>query len=141
MVDDKKKPEKKEVKQKEFTFYLLVGLLMESYVDKVISVLVKRGYTVAPLADSGKAYTAVDKNVCTIAQLLLKKNMPEDTKDGYQVVMKDVKDVLEVIKAKWFMSWVGQPEMCTWALGNVILEDDRVNQGPYRSSGKGTGLN
>jgi hypothetical protein len=132
-----KKEEK--VPTREVKHYAIIPLMVASAMDKIIAVLVKRGYTVAPLASSKKAYISEDGNLTTILALDLKKTIPDDGKESRTVISDDLKDVLKVTSTRYYMLVVGEVQgMFTWMIGNVTTEVDAavtVPAGPYRSPG------
>lgn len=130
---DKKAP----VALKEHNRYLIIGLMMPGSVDRVIAVLVKRGYTVAPLSSARSAYLAADDNMVTLLTLNITGAVPEDVKDPSNHIYEDVKDVLKVTSTKHYMMYLGEPAGCKWGLGNVTKEaTDALNVTPYRTPGK-----
>lgn len=124
-------------KKVEHNYYILLPVMSEASVDRVIAVMVKRGYKVAPLSSKGAAYLAGEKNLVTIATLNVWKAIDADEEDPMNVVTEDVKDILKVIDAKFYMLFVSEPVNCRWALGN-LKQDDVDSAGPYRTLGKVT---
>lgn len=131
----KKEPEPKY----EWTQYLIVPVMLEGAVDRITSVLVKRGYTVGPLSDKGNAYMSEQDNMVVLVTLVLKKRLTraeaKDENGARSYMLKDVKDILLVTKTKYYMIWLGDVCMCTWALGNLKSSDapEPVNYGPFRT--------
>lgn len=119
--------------------YLIAGLLTESSVDRVISVLVKRGYTVGALEDSGRPYMTRENNLVVCMHLVLDKKVPETLEDSRTFILNDVIDVFEVTNTKYLLVWMGDvgTSGMSWNLGNVTRDpvEEKVNMGPYRSSG------
>jgi len=118
-----------------YNYYLIIPLLTELASDRVISVLVKRGYVVSSLSVTEKVCLTEENNVVAILSLNIKKSLPSNTKDPREVVRLDVKDVLMVTKTKYYMLWIGEPMTCNWDIGNMKVSN-LEDVGPYRTSAK-----
>ena len=64
-----------------YNYYLIIPLLTELASDRVISVLVKRGYVVSSLSVTEKVCLTEENNVVAILSLNIKKSLPSNTKD------------------------------------------------------------
>lgn len=109
-------------------YYLVLSLLSESVVDRIVAVLVKRGYTVGPLASSRKAYFGAPGNLVTLLALNIAKYVKEDEDIG--TIYDDVVDVMYVVKAKYLSIWVSDPVAnAQFQIGNVVHDpvNDKVN--------------
>lgn len=109
-------------------YYLVIPLLSESVVDRIISVMVKRGYSVGPLASSRKAYHTTKNNIVTLLALNVAKYVNED--DSIRVIYDDIVDVLNVVKAKYLSIWLSDPvSNAQFQVGNVIHDPvgEKVN--------------
>lgn len=109
-------------------YYLVIPLLSESVVDRIVSVLVKRGYSVGPLASSRKAYFSTTNNVVTLLALNIAKYVKPD--DDIGLIYDDVVDILYVVKAKYLSIWLSDPvSNAQFQVGNVIHDPagDMVN--------------
>jgi len=130
----KKDPEPKY----EWTQYMIVPVMVKGAVDRITSVLVKRGYTVGPLSEKGTAYMSEEDNLVVLVTLVLKKSLTraeaKDENAARSYMLKDIKDILLVTKTKYYMIWLGDICMCTWALGNLKTSDATapVGLGSYR---------
>lgn len=126
-MSDKKKTEPQP--QREVRHYAIIPLMIASSMDRVISVLVKRGYTVGPLASSKKVYATQDGNCVTILALDLRKTIPDDGEESRNVILDDIKDVLNVTNTRYYMITVGELNgLFTWTVGNVtVAQDSAVN--------------
>jgi hypothetical protein len=137
-MSSEKKVKKEPETKYEWTQYLIVPVMVEGAVDRITSVLVKRGYTVGPLSEKGTAYMSDDDNMVVLVTLILKKQLTKteakDENAARSYFMKDIKDVLLVTKTKYYMIWLGNVSMCTWALGNLKKsEAPEPSFGPFRS--------
>lgn len=113
-------------------YYLVVPLLSESVVDRIISVLVKRGYSVGPLASSRKAYFGSENNLVTLLALNIGRYTDEQEADYMGKVYDDVLDVLDVVKAKYLAIWLSEPiNSAHFNVGNVTRDtvEEKLNVG------------
>ena len=108
---------------------ILIGLMLEKAADKIISVLVKRGYAVQAASNKGNVCNSEQDNMCTVLALSITKNI--DCKNAFN----DVKDVLDITSTKYYMLVITEGYAALrWNVGNVIIKDlDIPKQGPYRS--------
>ncbi len=110
----------------EHNYYVIVPVLNAGSLDRLVAVLVKRGYKVGPLASNHTAYLTTDENLVTLITVNVWKHVPNDIADPRTAVFDDIKDILKVIEAKYIMLWVGEPMMCNWGLGNVKKSEKTV---------------
>lgn len=111
-------------------YYLVVPLLGESTVDRIVSVLVKRGYTVGPLASSRKAYHTAPNNIVTLLALNVSRYVKPDT--DISIIYDDIVDVMNVVKAKYLSIWLSDPvSTASFQVGNVVHDPAgaKVNTG------------
>ncbi len=138
-MNSEKKVKKEPEPKYEWTQYLIVPVMIEGAVDRITSVLVKRGYSVGPLSEKGAAYMSDEDNMVVLVTLILKKKLTrteaKDEAAARSYILKDVKDVLLVTKTKYYMIWMGKEGMCTWSLGNLKKSEapEPVNMGPFRT--------
>lgn len=137
-MSSEKKVKKQPEPKYEWTQYLIVPVMVEGAVDRITSVLVKRGYSVGPLSDKGTAYMSDPDNMVVLVTLILKRHLTrseaKDENAARSFFLKDIKDVLLVTKTKYYMIWLGNECMCTWSLGNLKKsEAPEPNFGPFRS--------
>lgn len=119
-------------------YYLVIPLLAEGIVDRIISVLVKRGYFVGPLASSRKVYFGGDNNVVTLLALNVSRTHKKDEADAIGKTYDDVVDVLKTVKAKYLCVWLSDPvSNAHFNVGNVTRDpvEEKVNAGNKPPSG------
>lgn len=103
------------------SFYIWVNLLTPSSIDKIIVILVKRGYDVGPLEATRKPYREEDNNLNCVLALNIGRTFAETELKPLSIVYEDLSDILTFTKTKYFSFNISEPANCTWKLGNVVM--------------------
>jgi hypothetical protein len=101
-------------------YYLHVAVMVERSIDRVIAVLVKRGYTVGPLSKDLKTHISNENNVATLLSLRVTAVVDSADKSPLLTVFADIRDVLKVTDIKFFAATISEPIASSWILGNVV---------------------
>lgn len=104
-------------------FYVRVTSPQSDYFSSLTGLLLKRGFSVAPLGRTG-VIAYVDKPAHIIALSVQRSPKTKEEQDSYTVngIHDEVMDIVKVLKVKIFSIIVTKAIACTWNTGNMSLE-------------------
>lgn len=103
-------------------YYVWITAIIGLYDSKIAGTLVKRGFTVASLADKRVTTEKKDTVGAVIAFSVVPPEdlVPKDKKVNASAVYEEVLDVLKFHKVKYFSVIVSDGGIgCTWNIGNI----------------------
>jgi hypothetical protein len=102
-----------------------ITCMLESYQDKIVAGLIKKGYTVG-LASSGKAVVNHENQVSAIIGLTVYKLSKEEL--SITEVYEDFAFVMTDMKGYFYSIIVAETNNSTWAGSNIFLQPKKATQ-------------
>jgi hypothetical protein len=107
-------------------YYVWVTSSNDGYAEALCSKLIRRGFTVGPLARH-LITSHGDNPACVVALSLFRSPRNEQEKTEYTVagIYAEVIDVIKHIKGKFWSLVVSEAAGCTWNIGNTRLSEEQ----------------
>lgn len=102
-------------------YYVWINALTSSYAEAIVGRLVRRNWHVGALGSNLVIHS--DDKPSSLVAFSVQKTLKEDETITYSTVFEEVKDVLKVLKAKYFSMVITESTGCTWQLGNISIAD------------------